>query len=179
MRTTNDLPDGIRQLVIEGRIAWRERDYETARTHFEEALRAADAADDRFAQIAALHFLGNVAFNQCRDSESRELHLRALSLAQADGDDHGIATSLGGLALVDVAEGDFESAGINYTNAADAYVRAGMAESAQSVREALRLGRRTCGGAELMAFFLAWDDAVGAAIPRRRANRRGSRSSTT
>ena len=66
MRTANDLPEGIRELVIDGRLAWRDRDYERARTLFQEALLAADRVNDRFAQMSALHFLGNVAFNQCQ-----------------------------------------------------------------------------------------------------------------
>jgi hypothetical protein len=37
--------------------------------------------------------------------------------------------------LVDVAEGDFESARNNYDDSADAYERAGMADSARTVRQ--------------------------------------------
>jgi hypothetical protein len=42
MRAAADLPDGVRELIIERRAAWQERDYDRARTLFEQALRAAE-----------------------------------------------------------------------------------------------------------------------------------------
>lgn len=135
MRTAADLPEDVRDLIVRGRDAWREQDYEQARALFEAALRAARRAGDTFARAVAYHFLGNVAFNECRDDESRRLHRLALDLSRRDGDDQGIATSLGSLALVDVAAGDLEAARSRFAAAAEAYERAAMPDAATGVRE--------------------------------------------
>jgi tetratricopeptide (TPR) repeat protein len=120
--------------VVEGRDAWRSRDYRTARSRFEEALSRARRTGSRFGEVAALHFLGNLAFNECRDEESRRLHRAALRLSAADADDQGVATSLANLALIEVAEGDLERARTTFADAVAAYERAGMPEAAASVR---------------------------------------------
>jgi tetratricopeptide (TPR) repeat protein len=135
VRTASDLPDGIRQLIVEGRAAWREQHYELARSLFEAALQIAREKGDGFGQVAALHFLGNLAFNECRDADARRLHSAALELSRVEGDDQGIATSVGSLALVDVAEGDFEAAQANFADSVAAYERAGMPHAVQRVRE--------------------------------------------
>jgi hypothetical protein len=130
VRTAQDLPDGLRELIVEGRLAWESRDYPRARCLFEQALERAVAEDETFGQMSAYHFLGNVAFNECRDAESRELHLAALALSESENDQHGIATSLGSIALVDVAEGDLRAARVNYDASVAAYERAGLPEVA-------------------------------------------------
>ncbi len=135
MRTAADLPDNIRQLVIDGRDAWYEQDYGRARILFEDVLAISQASKDRFGAVAAYHFLGNIAFNECRDDESRLLHIAALELSRLDGDNQGIATSLGSIAHVDVAEGDFDAARQRYDAAVEAYEMAGMSDAAQSLRE--------------------------------------------
>jgi tetratricopeptide (TPR) repeat protein len=148
MRTAADLSDNIRDLLIAGRDAWSGRDYPRAQSLFEQVLRLAQRDNDLFGQTAALHFLGNVAFNRCRDIESRELHLRALELARIEGDNQGIATSLGSIAHVDVAEGSFEDAARLYDEAVEAYEAAGMHDRAVSLREtadALLSGRSRLG----------------------------------
>jgi tetratricopeptide (TPR) repeat protein len=134
VRTAADLADGIRELVVEGRDAWRHGNYERAWTLFEAALRVAEGRDDAFGRMSALHFLGNVAFNQRRDDESRALHGEALAVARADCDEHGIATSLGSIALVDVADGDFDAAARRFAESAAAYEQAGMSDDAARVR---------------------------------------------
>lgn len=134
MRTAADLADGIRELVVEGRDAWRDRDYERAWTLVEEALRLAEERNDAFGRMSALHFLGNVAFNQRRDDTSRAFHGEALAIARDEGDDQGIATSLGSIALVDVADGDFETAFRRFAESVAAYERAGMPDDAARVR---------------------------------------------
>lgn len=135
MRTASDLPDGVRELVVDGRDAWQARDYVRAQGLFEQALDAARELRDAFAEMSALHFLGNVAFNQARDAESRRLHLAALELARRDNDAQGIATSLGSIALIDVAQGRFDQAAARFAIAAAAYQRAGMDEQASRIRE--------------------------------------------
>ena len=135
MRTAADLPDNIRQLVIDGRDAWYEREYEAARTIFEKVLRIAQRSGDRFGEAAAYHFLGNVAFNECRDDASRRLHILALEISRAEADDQGVATSLGSIAYVDFAEGDRDAARRNWEAAARAYEAAEMPEAARSLRE--------------------------------------------
>jgi hypothetical protein len=91
--------------VIDGRDAWRQQDYPRARRLFEEALRVPGDSGDRLGKVAACHSLGNVAFNEC-DDESRHVHLAVAYSSRLDGDEQGIATSLGSLALIDVAAGD-------------------------------------------------------------------------
>jgi tetratricopeptide (TPR) repeat protein len=135
MRTAADLPDTIRQLVIDGRDAWYAQDYVRARGLFEEVLTLSEAAEDRFGQAAAYHFLGNVAFNECRDRDSRMLHTRALDLSRRDCDHQGVATSLGSIAHIDVAEGDFEAAQRTYDAAVREYELANMPDEAQSLRQ--------------------------------------------
>lgn len=120
MRTAADLADSIRELVVDGRAAWTTRDYERARRLFEQVLRVANEADDRFGQTAAYHFLGNIAFNERRDSESREHHARALALARTEGDYQGIGTSLASLALIEVADENFADAQKPYEEAISA-----------------------------------------------------------
>jgi hypothetical protein len=135
VRTADDLPDGVREFVLEGRTAWQTRDYPLARRCLEAALVTARAEGEWFGELSALHFLGNVAFNECRDRDSRSLHVAAFELARAHADNQGIATSLGSIALVDLVEGDFDAAAHNYAAAVAAYERAGMAASARSLRE--------------------------------------------
>jgi tetratricopeptide (TPR) repeat protein len=134
VRTAADLDDSIRDLVIEGRTAWAERDYGRARQLFEQALRLATDAHDLFGQMAAHHFLGNIAFSQSRGSESRQHHNRALALARADGDYQGIATSLGSLAHLELADRHIEPARKLYGEAVAAYQLAGMNDAAANLR---------------------------------------------
>lgn len=134
MRTAADLPAGVRDLIVGGREAWRERDYEHAEKLLSLALARAREAGTAFGECAALHFLGNVAFNRRRDAEARKLHAAALALSRAGCDDQGIATSMGSLALIDVAEGDLERAAQRFAGAEAAYERAGMREAADSLR---------------------------------------------
>jgi tetratricopeptide (TPR) repeat protein len=144
MRTSADLSENVRPLVVDGRDAWRDRDYKRARRLFEQALRVSRESGDTFGEVAAYHFLGNLAFNECDDEESRRLHLAALQLSRLEGDEQGVATSLGSLALIDVAAGDLESARRRYDSAGEAYERAGMPEAAESLRtnvDALLSGR--------------------------------------
>ena len=70
-----------------------------------------------------------------RDGESRRLHTLALDLSRADGDDQGIATSLGSIALVDVAEGDFNAARGHFDAAIAAYESAEMPDAAIALRD--------------------------------------------
>lgn len=135
VRTAADLADNIRQLVVEGRNAWNERDYDAARALFEEVLQIARHSGDRFGEAAAYHFLGNIAFNECRDDESRRLHTLALEISRAEGDDQGVATSLGSIAYVDFAEGDRDAARRYWQASVEAYEDAGMPDAARSVRE--------------------------------------------
>jgi tetratricopeptide (TPR) repeat protein len=135
MRTAADLSAGVRELVVTGRAAWQNGEYARARGLFERVLARARADDDRFGECAAYHFLANIAFNECRDDESRRLHLAALEIARAEGDEQGIATSLGGIAYVDLAVGDLEASRRHYDAAIDAYERAGMSDAARSLQE--------------------------------------------
>lgn len=138
VRTAADLPDGLRELVVDARGAWQARDYARARAGFESALRLARKLGDRFGEMSAYHFLGNVAFNECRDEDSRRFHTLALELAREDRDEQGIATSLGSLALVDVADGRLEAARARFAKAATAYERAEMPDAADQLRTTAR-----------------------------------------
>jgi tetratricopeptide (TPR) repeat protein len=144
VRTAADLSDNIRDLLIAGRDAWNGRDYARAQSPFQQVLQLSERDGDLFGQCAALHFLGNVAFNECRDAESRELHQRALAVARVEGDQQGIATSLGSIAHVDFVEGNVEVAARLYDEAVEAYEAADMHDRAVSLRktaDALLSGR--------------------------------------
>lgn len=134
VRTAADLDDSIRDLVIEGRAAWRAHDYQVARSLFAEALRLTADSDDRFGQMTAHHFLGNLAFNERKNDESREHHNSALRLARLDGDFQGIATSLGSLAHIELAEGNGGGARALYDDAVAAYEMASMSDAASRLR---------------------------------------------
>jgi tetratricopeptide (TPR) repeat protein len=135
VRTAADLADDVRQLVVDGRDAWNERDYERARRNFDEALRIAQRSGDPFAEAAAYHFLANIAFNERRDEESRRLHTLVLDISRVEGDQQGVATSLGGIALVDFVEGDLDAARQNWYAAVAAYEAAEMSDAARALRE--------------------------------------------
>jgi hypothetical protein len=137
MRTEADLPEEVRSLILDGRSAADRREYSVANELLEEALTKSREIGSDFAECAALHFLGNVAFNQCRDAESREYQAAALEIARHLGDDLGIATNVGSIAMVDIVEGDFASAEANYLESIAAYERAGLTERADVVRSSL------------------------------------------
>lgn len=137
MRTEADLPEEVRGLILEGREAADRREYGVAQRLLQEALATSRRIRSDFGECAALHFLGNVAFNQCRDAESRRYQEAALEIARREADDLGIATNIGSVAMVDVVEGDFESAEANYRESIAAYERAGMMERAEVVRSSL------------------------------------------
>jgi tetratricopeptide (TPR) repeat protein len=134
MRTAADLPEQLRDLIVSGRDAWQLHDYDRATSLFTDALTIARETRSTFGEAAALHFLGNVAFNRCDDAEARRLHSRALELSRADGDEQGIATSLGSIAMIDVAEVDFDSAERNFAAAIETYERVGMEQAADALR---------------------------------------------
>jgi hypothetical protein len=137
MRTEADLPEEVRNLILDGRGAADRREYAVANELLEEALAKSREIGSDFAECAALHFLGNVAFNQCRDLESRRYQAEALEIARRLGDDRGVATNVGSIAMVDVVEGDFVSAEANYLESIAAYERAGLKDRADVVRSSL------------------------------------------
>ncbi len=135
MRTAEDLSPGVRELVVDGREAWRAHDYDRAEELLAEAVSLANEQGNAYDRMSAYHFLGNVTFNQCRDAASRRFHVIALEIARADDDDQGVATSLGSIALVDVAEGNREAARTAFADCVSAYLRAAMPEAADRARE--------------------------------------------
>ncbi len=137
MRTEADLPEEVRGLILGGREAADRREYDIANELLEAALVRSREIESAFGECAALHFLGNVAFNQCRDADSRKFQQAALDIARRLDDDHGIATNVGSLAMVDVVEGDFASAEANYRESIAAYERAGLPDRADVVRSSL------------------------------------------
>ena len=137
MRTEADLPEEVRSLILDGRDAAGRREYAVANDLLEQALTTSREIGSAFAECAALHFLGNVAFNQCRDDESRRFQAAALEIARRLGDDLAIATNVGSIAMVDVVEGDFASAEANYLESIAAYERAGLSQRADVVRSSL------------------------------------------
>lgn len=114
MRTEVDPPEEVRGLILDGRAAADRRDYNEANELLKTALSKSREIGSAFAECAGLHFLGNVAFKQCRDADSRRLQQAALDIARQLEDDLGIATNIGSIAMVDVVEGDFVSAEANY-----------------------------------------------------------------
>jgi predicted ATPase/class 3 adenylate cyclase len=93
-----------------GRLAWAQRDLETARALHEQALAIAGGLGDQTGRAASLHGLGNVAHHQGDLRRAQALHEESLAVRRGLCDKGGMALSLHALGWVASGRGDFETA---------------------------------------------------------------------
>jgi hypothetical protein len=129
------MPDTRYEELMTGLAQQRVNDFAGARCTFERILEQARADGDEFGVLTAQHMLGNVAFNQCRDGESRRLHETVLRASEAHDFAWGVATSLGNLAFVDFVDGDREESDRKLHAAIAAYRDAGMSERGDALEQ--------------------------------------------
>lgn len=138
----DDLPAGLTPMsdaryedVMAGLALQQANDFTGARRTFEQVLDEASADGDDFGVLTAQHMLGNVAFNQCRDTESRRLHELVLRESEAHDFAWGVATSLGNLAFVDFVDGNRGESDRKLRAAIAAYREAGMPERGDALEQ--------------------------------------------
>jgi hypothetical protein len=138
----DDLPAGLAPMpdaryaeMMAGLARQQANDFAGARRAFESILEQARDDGDEFGVLTAQHMLGNVAFNQCRDAESRHLHETVLRVSEAHDFAWGVATSLGNIAFVDFVDGDRAESDHKLRAAIAAYRDAGMPERADALEQ--------------------------------------------
>jgi predicted ATPase len=99
-----------RALVHAGALAWRQGDYEPARTLLGESLALQRTLDNSRGVAIALSMLGAVAFSQGEFDASRDFGTQALAIFRELGPPRSIAVELHNLANVARAQSDYESA---------------------------------------------------------------------
>lgn len=128
------LPDDLQLLLDEGVEAWSSGEFSRAGAVLERALAHAEHIGSRWGVIQAKHFLGNLAFNECRDDDSWRFHSDVLAEGEALSFPWAVGTSAGSLAFVDVVYGRFDEATANFERGIAAYEQAGRSESAAQLR---------------------------------------------
>ena len=139
--TTNPppIPTDVLECLSKGGPAWGAKDYPTAKRHANEALRLAKQHESRLGELGATHLLANIAFNECEDLLSQELHEQVLIGSRDIGYWDGAASSLTNLALLDLVKGDAFAARDKYQQAVEIYETANNPEMAANVRSILNL----------------------------------------
>jgi predicted ATPase len=99
-----------RALRNAGAQAWRQGDYEPARTLLEESLALQRTLDDPRGVATALSTLGAVVFSQGDFDASREFGTQALAIVRELGSPRSVAVELHNLANVARAQSDYQTA---------------------------------------------------------------------
>lgn len=97
-------------LSAAGLLAWRQGDFEQARSHHEEALALRKQRRDTRGIAASLGCLGLVAAEQGDYVAARALYQEALALNRQMGDRAGEAANLNSLGIVAMEQGHYEEA---------------------------------------------------------------------
>jgi hypothetical protein len=132
-----NIPSNILERLSKGGAAWNSQDYVNATLYANEALKLAQQQKSVYGEMGALHLLANIAFNQCNDKLSKELHERLYRNSLEIGFFDGAASSLGNLALIDIVEGDILAAREKYQQAIGFYETSGNYEMANTIRSIL------------------------------------------
>lgn len=135
---TPTIPAVVLDCLAKGGSAWNAQDYGIARQHANEALKLAQSHQSVHGELGALHLLANIAFNQCEDDVSRELHELVKTKSLEVSFWEGAASSLTNLALLDLVEGNLPAARDKYQQAYGLYETAGNLEMAEMMRSILR-----------------------------------------
>lgn len=132
-----NIPSSVLDSLSRGGSAWNSQDYINATRYANEALQLARQQKSVYGEFGAIHLLANIAFNECNDKLSRELHeqlyRKCLEIDFLDG----AASSLGNLALIDIVEGDIVAAHGKYQQALGFYEISGNNEMADTIRSIL------------------------------------------
>jgi hypothetical protein len=130
-------PDEVLDCLSQGGVAWSAQDYVTAKQHANEALELAQRQKHVHGELGALHLLANIAFNQCEDKASRELHERVKTRSLEVGFWEGAASSLTNLALIDIVDSNLSAARDKYQQAIGLYETISNVEMVEIVRAIL------------------------------------------
>ena len=131
------IPSEVLELLSKGGAAWNAKDYRTAKNNAAEALTLSQQLGNIHGELGSLHLLANIAFNECDDKKSRDLHERILARSFEIGYLDGAASSLANLALIDIVENDLETARNKYHQALELYEKSGSHEWAERIRSIL------------------------------------------
>jgi predicted ATPase len=105
------LTQKMAELVLEaGGLAYRQGDYASARSLFQETLRLSRDLGDEVGAAHTLNYLGLVELVQGDFAAARSYYEEALPIHQRNGVEAGVAWSLGGLGHVARFEGDYDRA---------------------------------------------------------------------
>ncbi|HEX4628309.1 MAG TPA: tetratricopeptide repeat protein, partial [Gemmatimonadales bacterium] len=102
-----------------GLVAWRQGDYKTARRLGEQALALKLQLNLRQQLFKSYNALGLLAWNEARVHDAVMLFGKAADAAREAGDDKGLASVSGNLALVHTELGDFAAARAGFLTARD------------------------------------------------------------
>jgi predicted ATPase/DNA-binding SARP family transcriptional activator/uncharacterized protein HemY len=110
-----DMPHSLHSLRAQtlrnaGALAWRQGEYEPARSLLEASLAMQQARDDKLGVVSVLHMLGAVTFNQGDFAASRAFGAQALAIAREAGSTKQIAICLYNLGNVASGQSDYETA---------------------------------------------------------------------
>lgn len=133
-----EIPSPVMEKLAAGGAAWRAHDYENAKAHAAEAGKLAETQHSLHGVIGAKHLCALIAFNERDGALSRRLHVEALNDALRVGYLSGAATSLVNLALIDIDEGDLDSAQAHYRQALIHYQNCGDLENAGRITQILK-----------------------------------------
>lgn len=133
-----DIPNPVMEQLAAGGAAWRAHDYESAKTHADEARRFAESEHSIHGVLGARHLRALIAFNERDDALSQRLHAETLNDALRIGYLSGAATALTNIALIDVARGDLDMARAHYRQALMHYHNCGDLENAGVVAKILK-----------------------------------------
>jgi hypothetical protein len=128
------IPANILECLSIGGTAWNSHDFVKAKQFANDALELALQQKCVQGELGSLHLLANIAFNECEDKLSREMHERILAISLEIGFLDGAASSLANLALIYIVEGDLETARDKYLQAVSLYEKSGSIEMANTIR---------------------------------------------
>jgi tetratricopeptide (TPR) repeat protein len=106
----------VADLVL-GWIYQRLGDYDRAQRHFEASLGQRQLIGDRYGEATALSHLGWLAWDQSEYEAGLDYCQKALDISRMIGDRENEAYALSGIALNHQAQGNLETATINYRDA--------------------------------------------------------------
>jgi non-specific serine/threonine protein kinase len=93
-----------------GGLAYRQGDYSTARSCYEQSLAIYREAGDPWGIADALVNLGNIAYREAEYDAARLCYEEGLTIHRTIGDDRGVAASLRRLGIVANAQGEYAAA---------------------------------------------------------------------
>ena len=122
----DQLPFEVRWPLQRGFELWRSGHLDHARANLDVALATARAVGSELGLFHALHLRAGVAFSERDHALARSLHLEALAVCHELDDLGAMGSTLCGLALVDLAEGDVSGARLRFDRGLACYEEGGV-----------------------------------------------------